>query len=283
MNTHRDLLWIIGLGISSLLSASEAPQANRREQTANDRSATASVGAWDTTAREAAPAIPAKLLRYAQQLVKRFDRNGSGALETSEWASMPGNPSKIDRNRDGVITVEELAEYLANYARLHPLQDKETAWQHLPRPPALIFQPATPAGGLREKSATESTGTPAPRDGEPAAGKAPSAEQKSLEEKRRKEGARAARKYYVALPPGLPDWFYDRDTDGDGQLTLAEFAPDGSSAQRRLFAQYDMNGDGVITPDEVLRLAGTSPEKEKPSTEAKTSPEKKTPSSSDRK
>ncbi len=84
------------------------------------------------------------------------------------------------------------------------------------------------------------------------------------------------------LPRGLPDWFMERDTDGDGQLTINEFAPDGSAAQRRLFAEYDQNGDGVITPEEVLRYLKKSSENAKPSTEAKSSTEKKPPSSSAR-
>jgi Ca2+-binding EF-hand superfamily protein len=95
------------------------------------------------------------------------------------------------------------------------------------------------------------------------------------------EDLRRGRKYYVspaALPSGLPDWFIERDKNGDGQLTLDEFAPDGSAAERRRFHELDKNGDGVITPDEVVGPAKTSLAKEKP--ETKTSAEKKQPSSS---
>ncbi len=71
---------------------------------------------WNSTSRESTLTISAKLQRYARRVVKKFDRNGSGALEASEWALLPGDPRKIDRNGDGVITVDELAEYLAKYA-----------------------------------------------------------------------------------------------------------------------------------------------------------------------
>jgi hypothetical protein len=271
MNTNRGFHWILVVGSLFFFGASKAQQENHSQQTAKDPSAKTPIGVWDSSAREAASAIPAKLLRYAQRIVKKYDRNGSGTLEASEWGAISGDALKVDRNRNGAITVEELADYLANYSRLHPLQDKETAWQHLPQPPAMIFQPASPSGGSREK-ATASDGPPA-------------ADQKTPEEKPGKERARALRKYHVAdsaLPAGLPDWFLDGDSDGDGQLTLAEFASDGSSAQRRLFAQRDQNGDGVITPDEILHLVKKSPEKEKSSTEATTQPEKKSPAPSDR-
>ena len=55
------------------------------------------------------------------------------------------------------------------------------------------------------------------------------------------------------LPKGLPSWFLIRDADGDGQVTLAEYAPDVSASSIREFARYDGNGDGVLTPQEYLR------------------------------
>ncbi len=278
MNARNILLWIIGLGISSTLGAAEAPPTNRRAATGTDLSGAAAVQVWNSESRETASPISPKIRRYAQRVVKKFDRNGSGALEANEWASLPGDPRNIDANHDGVITVDELAGYLASYARLHPLHGEETAWRHLPQPPAVIFQPVTPADSPQAKPA-EQTGRASA--GEPES--APSAKPSSSEKGRGAEELRRSRKYYVApsaLPPGLPDWFLERDTNGDGQLTLDEFAPDGSAAQRRLFAEYDQNGDGVITPDEVLRFNKTSPEKGKSSGEAKPSAEQQPSSSS---
>jgi hypothetical protein len=70
------------------------------------------------------------------------------------------------------------------------------------------------------------------------------------------------------LPKGLPSWFIIRDADGDAQLTLAEYAPDGSQLALHEFTRYDANGDGVVTAQECLRSpraklsAGAKPERD---------------------
>jgi Ca2+-binding EF-hand superfamily protein len=53
------------------------------------------------------------------------------------------------------------------------------------------------------------------------------------------------------LPDGLPTWFKEYDKDGDGQIALHEWPADKSMEE---FAKYDLNGDGFITPEEVLRV-----------------------------
>ena len=58
------------------------------------------------------------------------------------------------------------------------------------------------------------------------------------------------------LPAGLPDRFFKLDTDGDGQIEMSEFATVWSDDKAREFAKYDLNGDGVITADEWLKVDG---------------------------
>jgi Ca2+-binding EF-hand superfamily protein len=55
------------------------------------------------------------------------------------------------------------------------------------------------------------------------------------------------------LPSELPDWFRQRDANGDGQITFAEFAAHAAPDELDDFARYDLNGDGVITVQEYLR------------------------------
>ncbi len=253
---------------------------NRQAATGADLSIPSPTRVWNSDSRETAATIPAKIRRYAERVVKQFDRSGSGSFKAGEWAALAGDPRQVDAHHDGLITVDELAAYLAKYARLHPLHEEDTAWRHLPQPPAVIFQPVTPADTPPASAAGEQAGAAAPSEGDPDA--ASSANKKTPGKGQGTEEARRARKYYVApstLPPGLPDWFIERDTNGDGQLTLDEFAPSGSSADRRQFALYDKNGDGVITPDEVVTVAKPSAEKAKASAEAKVPVEPKRKSS----
>lgn len=65
-------------------------------------------------------------------------------------------------------------------------------------------------------------------------------------------GAPAETKKFKAapLPSGLPQWFAERDKDGDGQIGMHEWPAD----EMEEFFKYDRNGDGFVTADEVLRV-----------------------------
>jgi Ca2+-binding EF-hand superfamily protein len=52
------------------------------------------------------------------------------------------------------------------------------------------------------------------------------------------------------LPKELPAWFKQIDTDGDGQITMAEWRAAGKSIEE--FQKIDRNGDGFLTIAEVL-------------------------------
>jgi Ca2+-binding EF-hand superfamily protein len=57
----------------------------------------------------------------------------------------------------------------------------------------------------------------------------------------------------------LPTWFFERDRNNDGQIEMSEFTDEWSTEKAKEFASYDSNGDGIITPDELLtskRLVG---------------------------
>jgi hypothetical protein len=53
------------------------------------------------------------------------------------------------------------------------------------------------------------------------------------------------------LPANVPAWFRDYDTDGDGQVSLAEWVARGHSVKD--FQKADLNGDGFITLKELMR------------------------------
>jgi hypothetical protein len=58
------------------------------------------------------------------------------------------------------------------------------------------------------------------------------------------------------LPEGLPDWFRKQDANGDGQISMAEYAKNWTEAKAVEYGKWDLNGDGVIAPSEALKVLG---------------------------
>ncbi|MDB5308071.1 MAG: hypothetical protein JWO38_2273 [Gemmataceae bacterium] len=82
----------------------------------------------------------------------------------------------------------------------------------------------------------------------------------------RRDGKKEEDKSFVAvrygkLPAGLPDWFTDLDTDKDGQVGLYEWRAGGREMKE--FVEMDLDGDGLIAPQEYLRYTGQKAEKDK--------------------
>lgn len=165
------------------------------------------------------PPIPAKLQRYARWVLQRHDANRDGRLQPDEFASIPRGAETLDRDNNGVVTEAEIAADTWEYALRHPLR------------PADSTEVPTPAA-------------------------TPAANQASRE----RAGPRRDLRFFVRpgrLPEGLPDWFLTKDQDGDAQLTLAEFSPDGRSDLAE-FHRLDANSDGVLT---AMECVGRKPDK----------------------
>ena len=56
---------------------------------------------------------------------------------------------------------------------------------------------------------------------------------------------------YGKMPPGIPAWFVELDTDRDGQVGLYEWLASRLPMVR--FTEMDLDGDGLLTPTEYLR------------------------------
>jgi len=153
--------------------------------------------------------------RYANSLIKRYDENKDGVLDKSESGEMRGYLKDSDRNNDGVITKEELIERLLDYSK-NPAKYRQSRSSSASKPENTESSSASPDPDRRK---TYRFLTPTER-----------------------------------LPKGLPDWFARKDADGDGQVTMAEYASEWTDAKAEEFVGYDLDGDGLIRPSECLEV-----------------------------
>jgi Ca2+-binding EF-hand superfamily protein len=233
-------------------------------------------------ARPSGPTATAKVQRYAERVIRAYDKNGDGQLQQAEWAGMKGHPELLDTNRDGVITRDEFETYVTNFASKRQLRVvfPETAIAEEPpllQPKSLANQLPPPKPGADNPQAAPPASAAAPAPGtsaDPASAASPPAETQPP----RPVARRRDTKFFVPagrLPAGLPAWFYAQDKDGDGQITLAEFSNEVTASSLAEFKKLDRDGDGVITTDEAL---GRKPQIIRPKVEI---PEKKPETSAD--
>ncbi|OHB80967.1 MAG: hypothetical protein A2W31_04720 [Planctomycetes bacterium RBG_16_64_10] len=196
--------------------------------------------------------ISAKIARYAKRLVQKYDRDGDRRLRQDEWEQMGGDPRRADANGDGIILFEELARHVANYSMLRTIRLRSPGPQ-VPFGGLLpVFQPRNEAGSLSQHVTVPAAKQPdrAPKP-EPRFHVAPS-----------------------QLPEGLPSWFVQRDADGDGQISMAEFTQQAPREELPEFSRWDANGDGVVTAQECVRVAKSLPQEQPTGSESTDRPAK---------
>jgi len=216
------------------------------------------IGLLPVAAAQGLLPAPAKVVRYADIIIQRYDQNGDKVLQKEEWEKMPGVPQAIDLDGDGQITRDELIWYFRHYGQSRTVH--RTIAVDLSEPfrfdPAnlRLFRPAwqrsSPPPDIQEEAVQETTDdvTEAMMN-ENEQEIDDEVYQKLLEEKR----IPSSRPYHV-LPEhlhGVPRWFILADKNGDGQVSLAEFAPTLSPRSVALFQSLDKNGNNFIEPDEA--------------------------------
>ncbi|MGI8982580.1 MAG: hypothetical protein ACR2FY_25390 [Pirellulaceae bacterium] len=159
-----------------------------------------------------------KVKKYAEGLLKQHDRNKDGMLQRDEWKELKTEHQGADTNSDGTITLAELSTRISAYssggASSSPLSSSSGG---------------TGYGGRSYKGSGDKT-------------------------------ASATKKSYrfltptERLPKGMPDWFLKNDADGDGQIMMSEYSTSWTTATAADFAKYDLDGDGIITPNECLEV-----------------------------
>lgn len=219
------------------------------------------------------PTAPLALRFYCRYLIEKYDKNASGALERDEWEDIIKGAQAVDLNGDWTLTDQEILFYLARYA------DGRTIHDPTPKRASFVanrvvleddketrIRPAS--ARLRRENAVDAAET----DRKNANALAEMTDEEALalfvDENKALESVEdeellgvllseidsTTRREYAAPPEALknvPAWFLARDLNGDGQLTLREFAPTLSTAGVAYFGKLDKNGDGFIVPDEV--------------------------------
>ncbi len=158
---------------------------------------------------------------FADMMMRRYDRDGNGVLERDkgEWDGIRGDPNEIDRNNDGRIDRDEMIARVSAYMGGR--------------------------GGNREDDRGR---------GDRGGGDRGDGDRGGDREMDTNSGRRSYRFLSASerLPEGLPSWFEERDRDQDGQVTMAEYSSSWTDSKAREFLRYDINDDGVITPEECL-------------------------------
>jgi hypothetical protein len=77
------------------------------------------------SARPAA-AADARIRGFAEAMIRQHDKNQNGRLERSEWSELRSYQKEADRNRDGVITVDEMAGRIDKFQRQDDSQSRSS-------------------------------------------------------------------------------------------------------------------------------------------------------------
>jgi hypothetical protein len=226
------------------------------------------------------PVVSAKIARYARRILEKYDADGSGVLEQEEWEKMQGTPQVMDLDSNFLITQEELTAHIVDFGQgrtIHlpyPSRQVTTLAATQPKEETKIFRPlSTPpksppstrtleGNAFEEDLSLEEINEQISKAETSAAGKTGDSENKEDSESANTEETAPdlpenipppAEKRYHTPNNGLPEWFVRRDLNGDGQLSLVEFAPTLSNGAIATFGKLDKNGDAYITQDEIPR------------------------------
>ncbi len=218
-----------------------------------------------------APNAPAKLRFYSDYIMNKYDKNKDGLLQESEWKTLPGAQG-IDVNGDFVLSSDEILYYLVRYSQKRTIfypevSIAESRRHEVSTQGAIKLQPLS----AKTKPVTKSEAKRTKTDKELAdynqeqVKKMLSDAEAAVKENESDDDLEAAEKMLESVKPsqvreyavsaveiqGMPRWFILRDTNGDGQLSLREFAPGLDVESVAFFGKLDLNADGLVTPDEL--------------------------------
>jgi Ca2+-binding EF-hand superfamily protein len=105
---------------SSSGSSNSGSSSRSRSSSSSSSSTAAATSSLTPTTTAPAPVeatevkVDSKLISFAQERIKTYDKNSDGVLTKDEWDSMSKNPSAADKDGDGKITPTEYAVWTAS-------------------------------------------------------------------------------------------------------------------------------------------------------------------------
>ncbi|MFM2094130.1 MAG: hypothetical protein RIS70_1254 [Planctomycetota bacterium] len=170
-----------------------------------------------------------------QQIIRQFDKDGDGKLSKDEVPErMRENMERIDTDRDGFVTVEELQSAFRAMAR-----SRNEAGTPTERPGTPTERPSTP---------TERPSTPTP--GREQLGNDPAAERPNA-------GAPDRPAPNAANPEqetrAIESMFDNRDENRDGKLTADEMPEANRAMFERLRARFGTEGESSLTREQFVK------------------------------
>ena len=225
------------------------------------------------------PYTQANLTR-AKSMLRRYDYNRDGYIDRREaarsrWSHT--NPFLMDLNKDDRISMMELTQ---RYARRDLVEDTFDEFRQRARRVGNGIEPSTRDNRNSNRSSSRSSRstsyltssvmenldrnrngrletTEANRLGVPAL---------QLDVNGDTEISREELQEYLAelqalagdTTTGLPAWFFEQDANRDGQISMPEFTNEWTTAKRQEFAAFDLNGDGLLTEQELTRSAAAT-------------------------
>jgi len=172
-----------------------------------------------------------KVRRYAEGLIKQYDKNKNGVLDKDEWDRLRDRYGKADTNRDGALTLAEVTVHISNYSK--------------------SSSSSSSGSSSSSRYSSKSRGSSSSRDSSSRYSRSYSrrgSDSKKEEDPKTYRFKTAAER----LPKGLPSWWEKSDADQDGQIKMSEFTSSWTYDKVEEFKQYDPNRDGVITPSEYF-------------------------------
>lgn len=181
--------------------------------------------------------VPVKVRRYVERIFAKHDKDLDEVLAPDEWSGMCGYPILIAGSAEKTITKKQLTQYVAGYGYRRKIR--------------LLFSPMKLESfrpTLLHPSEAISNGSLAPVNGSANATTS--------------KNSNRTKPFYVPakhLPNGLPNWFFTRDSNGDGQLSFSEFAVEGTQNRMREFKKFDTNHDGILSPRDLVKTIPKKP------------------------